>query len=282
MANNIYVGNRYVPLPLGYWNINTSYEPFSAVIYSDGNGYISRKFSPAGTLPTDTDYWVFWGSSNAVTDALSSRMTAIENRTDNLEPRVDSIEQDITNIQAELLAHDSRLNFLTNVTTSLATTTENLINTQGKLVAVSTYGKTTGQELSLNAVMAVIWERTRSQNIFETSISITNSNGSFTFNIPDPTKKYYLSVSSTITWSKPGGISDNRALILRNGTTNVISIPCIADVRTISLPEFYYGEINSSTALSINFSGFPSDAISFSDPGDANFVTFKIWENPVQ
>lgn len=278
-ANNIYVGARYVPLLLGSWDASVQYQPLSAVIYTDGNGYVSKRLVPAGTLPTDTDYWLLWGSGSVVIDQLSNRVGAVETRLDGLEARVTTNEGNITNIQAELLAHDSRLSFLQNVSTQLSSTLETLIKTSGKIVAVSTYGKTTGQEITSGSSITVNWERVRAQNIYDANISITNNNGVFTFNAPDPTKKYSLLVSANITWSKPGSVIDRRGLTLRDGTTDIVTVYCTDDMRNINLTNFYFGDISASTSLSILFRGIPSDAISFSDPGDGNFVTFTLLEN---
>lgn len=279
-SNNIFIGNRYVPLLLGEWSDTTTYAYLSAVTYN-GNGYVSKKNVPVGTLPTDTDYWVLWGSGSVLIDQLSNRVQSVESRLDGLETRVTATEGNITNIQAELLNHDSRLTFVTNIANQLASTVENLIKTQGKLIALSSYGKTTGQEITSGSAITVLWERIRAQNVWDGNVSINNANGIFTFNIPDPTKKYYLTVSANLTWSRPGGITDPRALSLRNNqiTSDIVTIPCPDAVRNISLTEFYVGEITSATSLSILFRGFPSDAVSFSDPGDANFVTFKLFEN---
>ena len=71
---NIYVGNRYTPLYKGQWNSSEAYEPISAVIYTDGNGYISKKAVPAGTVPTNEEYWMLWGAGNVALDSLTTRM----------------------------------------------------------------------------------------------------------------------------------------------------------------------------------------------------------------
>lgn len=94
MAENIYIGNRYVPLHMGPWDASIAYE-YLAAVTEGGSAYVSKRNVPAGTPVTDTDYWAFWGSSNAVVDALSTRLTALENRTGNIEARVDQNEADI-------------------------------------------------------------------------------------------------------------------------------------------------------------------------------------------
>lgn len=76
---NIYVGNRYTPLYMGQWSAEVAYEPISAVIYTDGNGYISKKAVPAGTVPTNEEYWMLWGAGNVALDSLTTRMNTAEN-----------------------------------------------------------------------------------------------------------------------------------------------------------------------------------------------------------
>lgn len=76
---NIYVGNRYTPLYMGQWSNEVAYEPISAVIYTDGNGYISKKAVPAGTVPTNEEYWMLWGAGNVALDSLTKRMNTAEN-----------------------------------------------------------------------------------------------------------------------------------------------------------------------------------------------------------
>lgn len=84
-ANNIYVGNRYVPLFCGSWDDGTEYESLSAVTYTDGNAYVSKKPVPAGTLPTNSEYWVLWGSGNAALDSVTQRLNTVENAVDEVE-----------------------------------------------------------------------------------------------------------------------------------------------------------------------------------------------------
>lgn len=60
-----YIGARYVPKfaePID-WNSGMEYEALTIVRYNLGF-YTSRKNVPAGTLPTDTSYWVLTGNYN--------------------------------------------------------------------------------------------------------------------------------------------------------------------------------------------------------------------------
>lgn len=61
-----YIGARYVPLfanPVE-WNANTAYEALTIVTYM-GASYTSMIPVPAGTPPTNTEYWVNTGNYNA-------------------------------------------------------------------------------------------------------------------------------------------------------------------------------------------------------------------------
>ena len=79
MANNVYIGMRYVPIFDGAWDATKSYEALVIVEYGN-NTYTSKKPVPVGTLPTDTTYWALTGNYNGQISALDSRITANENR----------------------------------------------------------------------------------------------------------------------------------------------------------------------------------------------------------
>lgn len=52
-----YIGNRYSLLLAGDWDSSVPYERLTLVLYDD-KGYVSKTDVPAGTLPTDTAYWM--------------------------------------------------------------------------------------------------------------------------------------------------------------------------------------------------------------------------------
>lgn len=92
---NIYVGNRYTPLYMGQWSAETAYEPISAVIYTDGNGYISKQSVPAGIVPTNEEYWMLWGAGNVALDSLTSRMNTAENDISTLQEQMAAVPSQI-------------------------------------------------------------------------------------------------------------------------------------------------------------------------------------------
>lgn len=77
MANNVYIGMRYVPIFDGPWVNTKSYEPLVIVEYGN-NTYTSKKPVPVGTLPTDSTYWALTGNYNGQISALNTRVDALE------------------------------------------------------------------------------------------------------------------------------------------------------------------------------------------------------------
>lgn len=59
-----YIGARYVPIIDGAYDSEKVYEPLTVVTYN-GSSYTSKKSVPAGTLPTNTDFWALTGNYNA-------------------------------------------------------------------------------------------------------------------------------------------------------------------------------------------------------------------------
>lgn len=75
-TNNIYVGNRYIPIVGGEWSSTTDYEALVIVQYQDA-AYISRRPVPAGTPISDDNYWAFWGSGNGLIDTLQKQINEV-------------------------------------------------------------------------------------------------------------------------------------------------------------------------------------------------------------
>lgn len=102
MANKQYIGARYVPLIDGEWNESKSYEPLTVVMYLT-NSYTSKTFVPAGTLPTNTEYWALTGNYNAGIGMLSDRLDGVEGDVTELQGKVSTLEDvTIPAIQTEL------------------------------------------------------------------------------------------------------------------------------------------------------------------------------------
>lgn len=68
--NNVYVGERYVPITAGAWQPNTPYEKLTITTYQ-GSGYISKKDVPPNVLPTDTNYWALMYQGTGTGDVVT-------------------------------------------------------------------------------------------------------------------------------------------------------------------------------------------------------------------
>lgn len=90
MANNVYIGSRYVPIFLGDWNAADSYEPLSIVLCGN-NSYTSKRPVPAGTLPTNTTYWALTGNYNGQIAQLQNDILSLDNRMDTAETEIDAL-----------------------------------------------------------------------------------------------------------------------------------------------------------------------------------------------
>lgn len=79
-----YIGARYVPIIDGEYNSEKVYEPLTIVTYN-GSSYTSKKSVPAGTLPTNTEYWALTGNYNAQVEAyrqeVADCITSVESVT---------------------------------------------------------------------------------------------------------------------------------------------------------------------------------------------------------
>lgn len=85
-----YIGARYVPKFDGAWNTNKNYESLVIVEYNDSS-YITKKPTPAGTLPTNTEYYALAGTTSGQIRDLQERMT-------NAEENIEALENDIENL----------------------------------------------------------------------------------------------------------------------------------------------------------------------------------------
>lgn len=73
MPNNVYIGSRYVPIFDGDWDNTKVYEALTIVNYN-GSSYTSKKPVPAGTLPTNTNYWALTGNYNGQISNLQQQI----------------------------------------------------------------------------------------------------------------------------------------------------------------------------------------------------------------
>lgn len=74
-----YIGARYVPIFVGEWNRNISYEPLSIVSYN-GDSYTSKTYVPVDAAISDTRYWVLSGKWNATLEQIREDVNRLTNR----------------------------------------------------------------------------------------------------------------------------------------------------------------------------------------------------------
>lgn len=82
MANNVYIGSRYVPIFDGDWDSTKVYEPLTIVNYNGGS-YTSKRTVTAGTLPTNTNYWALTGNYNGQIANLQTQLNNLETEVEN-------------------------------------------------------------------------------------------------------------------------------------------------------------------------------------------------------
>ena len=108
MANNIYIGARYVPLFVGDWNDQTVYEPLSVVNYNNGT-YTSKKTVPAGILPTNTEYWALTGNYNAQVEEYRQEVVALGQDVDALDTTVEGLGTTVEGLGTTVEGLDDRV-----------------------------------------------------------------------------------------------------------------------------------------------------------------------------
>ena len=113
MANNVYVGNRYVPVfadPVE-WDSLRSYEALTIVTYL-GTSYTSKKTVPAGTQLSNTEYWVVTGNYNAQVQQL---INTVNDMSDDVETAVSNANQAISNANQAISKANQAINGVTSL-----------------------------------------------------------------------------------------------------------------------------------------------------------------------
>lgn len=95
MAVRQYIGARYVPVFMGQWDNSVAYEPLSIVTYMQSS-YTSRKYCPAGTLPTNNEYWALTGNYNAQVEGYRQEVEAYREEVDAYDSRIATAEATAT------------------------------------------------------------------------------------------------------------------------------------------------------------------------------------------
>lgn len=91
-ANNIYVGERYVPIYAGAWNSTQAYESLS-IVTNDNDTYISNRPVPAGTELTNTAYWAKMFGGNQQLENVLEQVNGFQGQLDSLNTKLDDLGQ---------------------------------------------------------------------------------------------------------------------------------------------------------------------------------------------
>lgn len=103
MRNNIYIGNRYVPVfanPVEWDNLR-EYEPLTIVTYH-GTAYTSRKTVPVGTALSNTEYWVVTGNYNAQVEEYRQTVEEYKNEVDEYKNEVGECKNEVASKQTKV------------------------------------------------------------------------------------------------------------------------------------------------------------------------------------
>lgn len=114
MANNVYIGNRYVPVfadPVE-WDSLRAYENLTIVTYQ-GTSYTSRKNVPAGTALSNTEYWVPTGNYNAQVEQYRQEVVALGSRVTEAESDITTLDGTVTTLSGNVSTLTNKVDLLT-------------------------------------------------------------------------------------------------------------------------------------------------------------------------
>lgn len=89
-----YIGARYVPVFDGEYNSEKAYEPLTIVTYLN-NSYTSKKTVPAGTLPSNTEYWALTGNYNAQIEEYRQEVEGYHQDVEEYKRDVDEFKEEV-------------------------------------------------------------------------------------------------------------------------------------------------------------------------------------------
>lgn len=101
--NNVYIGNRYIPLYAGQWVQSQEYEGLTYV-QNDGKTYLSKRPVPPGTELSDETYWVMTGEGNAAIEKIQGQLDQHSTSINRLEGSVSALQQADTNHDQQIAA----------------------------------------------------------------------------------------------------------------------------------------------------------------------------------
>lgn len=134
--NNIYVGERYIPIYDGYWSNTKDYEALTIVTQPSSNSsYISRRPVPAGTPLTNNTYWALQATGNQDLDDLKNQIQTVQTNVDNLSQTVATDSGKITALETsnqEIIAKNTEQD------TAIAGNTTNITNVTEEVNTLTT------------------------------------------------------------------------------------------------------------------------------------------------
>lgn len=105
MANNVYIGMRYVPKFVGNWDttMQTVYEPLSIVMYNNST-YTSKQEVPTGINITNTTYWVLTGNYNGQISNLQNQIDDMKDGSvpGSLQDQINDANSDISDANTKI------------------------------------------------------------------------------------------------------------------------------------------------------------------------------------
>ena len=113
MANNVYIGNRYVPVfadPVE-WDSLREYEPLTIVTYH-GTAYTSRQTVPVGTALNNTAYWVVTGNYNAQVEQYRQEVQTLSGDVSTLSGNVSTLSGNVSTLSGNVSSLSGDVNTL--------------------------------------------------------------------------------------------------------------------------------------------------------------------------
>lgn len=102
MALKVYIGARYTPKFEGAWSNSKAYSALS-VVYRNNKSYVSRKTVPAGTLVTNTEFWIESADWNAQVAQYNQNVTQYKAQVDTYQKSVESYTKQVNQFYADTL-----------------------------------------------------------------------------------------------------------------------------------------------------------------------------------
>lgn len=121
--NNIYVGERYIPIYDGFWSNTKEYESLTIVTEPSSNSsYISRRPVPAGTPLTNSEYWALQATGNQDLDDIKTQLNTLQTQMTGVTDSVSQLAEKTDDLEAKDTTQDT--NIASNTTNIGELTTE--------------------------------------------------------------------------------------------------------------------------------------------------------------